>query len=323
MDYPLVSIVTLTYKKFDYIYSTIKSVLNQDYPNIEYIVADDGSNNFPKEDIESFIKKNSKANLKRFIIIDNKENIGTVKNINRAYKIATGEYIMPLSADDEFLHKNIVSKIISEFDRRKCDVLITSRLVCDKDLTPLFYLPHLKERAKIDKLDTCEKQYIAMVTYELYEVMSGSVLYMKKKKIEQFGYFDENYRLLEDAPFIEKYLRNEKINIAYDIVSIKYRVGGVSYDKVNTILIEDFNKYNRSVLERSYDLKNAKLKRRLEYTNSFINNSSIWGRIICYLRKPDIFVKRFFYRIERELCKKYDIKYIENKSNKGINNTII
>ena len=38
---PLVSVVTITYRKFEYIYDTIDSVLNQDYDNIEYIISDD------------------------------------------------------------------------------------------------------------------------------------------------------------------------------------------------------------------------------------------------------------------------------------------
>ena len=43
-----VSVIILTYNQMDYLYDAIKSVLNQDYPNIELIVSDDASCNFQK-----------------------------------------------------------------------------------------------------------------------------------------------------------------------------------------------------------------------------------------------------------------------------------
>ena len=38
---PLISVITLTYKNYDRLFQTIKSVIIQDYPNIEYIISDD------------------------------------------------------------------------------------------------------------------------------------------------------------------------------------------------------------------------------------------------------------------------------------------
>ena len=41
---PLVSIVVLTYNSSDYVLETLDSIKCQDYPNLELIVSDDGSN---------------------------------------------------------------------------------------------------------------------------------------------------------------------------------------------------------------------------------------------------------------------------------------
>ena len=54
---PLVSCITTTYKKFDYLYQTLDSVFMQDYPNIEIIIGDDGSPDFPEKKIWKYIKK--------------------------------------------------------------------------------------------------------------------------------------------------------------------------------------------------------------------------------------------------------------------------
>mgnify|MGYP000424525881 CR=1 FL=1 len=55
-----VSVIILTYNQMDYLYDAIKSVLNQDYPNIELIVSDDASCNFQKGMLEKFIEENKK-----------------------------------------------------------------------------------------------------------------------------------------------------------------------------------------------------------------------------------------------------------------------
>ena len=50
-----VSIITATYKKFDMLFDTIKSVLDQDYSQIEYIICDDCSDAFPEKEIQDYI----------------------------------------------------------------------------------------------------------------------------------------------------------------------------------------------------------------------------------------------------------------------------
>ena len=57
---PLVTIVTETYKNFDYLEENIKSVLSQTYAPIEYIIADDGSGNFPLDKVKKIIKQRLK-----------------------------------------------------------------------------------------------------------------------------------------------------------------------------------------------------------------------------------------------------------------------
>lgn len=43
----LISISILTYRNYRYLYEALESVFSQDYSNIELIVSDDGSDNFP------------------------------------------------------------------------------------------------------------------------------------------------------------------------------------------------------------------------------------------------------------------------------------
>lgn len=236
----LVTVVTLTYKKFDNIYKAVKSVLNQDYKRIEYIIADDGSDNFPEEQLRKYIEENKKSNLTRHLILRH-PNVGTVKNINYAYAYATGDYIVSLSQDDCYLNNKVISQLVKAFEdinrgERKKDLMISSRVVCNEKGKPLYLLPHVLHRHKLVKMSRREL-YSHFISGQYFSMASGSVFFLRNKKIRNF--YDEKYRLWEDGPYVEKYLREFDILLNYDLISIKYKLGGVSTGKPNPQLVED------------------------------------------------------------------------------------
>jgi glycosyltransferase involved in cell wall biosynthesis len=102
-DLPLVTIVTPTYNQADYLAETIDSVLAQDYPNIEYIVIDDGSTDHTDEILKQYdgrIRWESQANM------------GQAATLNRGWEMGSGEIIGYLSSDD-LLKPNAVSESVN------------------------------------------------------------------------------------------------------------------------------------------------------------------------------------------------------------------
>lgn len=73
----------------------ILSILNQTYTDFEFIICDDGSTNNTLEMVRKLTK-----NDKRVKLISNKENKGLAYTLNECLKIATGEYIARMDADD-------------------------------------------------------------------------------------------------------------------------------------------------------------------------------------------------------------------------------
>jgi teichuronic acid biosynthesis glycosyltransferase TuaG len=108
----LISIVIPYYKKRKYILKTMKSILRQNYKNIEIILVYDDDN---KKDL-NFLLKLIKFFKKKKIIL-NKKNYGVSKSRNIALKYCKGEYIAFIDADDTW-HKNKL-RYQYEFMKRK------------------------------------------------------------------------------------------------------------------------------------------------------------------------------------------------------------
>lgn len=99
----LVSIIVPCYKHAHYLDESLQSVLNQTYSHWECIIVDDGSPDNTKEVAKKWLDTDG-----RFIYLE-KQNGGLSSARNEGVKIAKGEYILPLDADDlldsQFLEK--------------------------------------------------------------------------------------------------------------------------------------------------------------------------------------------------------------------------
>ena len=91
----LISVIIPYYKKKEYIISTINSVLNQTYKNLEIIIIYDDPN---KEDL-NLLKKIKKKD-KRIKIYINKKNLGAGRSRNKGIKLSKGTFVAFLDSDD-------------------------------------------------------------------------------------------------------------------------------------------------------------------------------------------------------------------------------
>lgn len=90
---PQVNVIMSIYNGEKQLRESIESILNQTFTDFEFIIVNDGSTDGSLEIIESYIDS-------RIQIIDNEENIGLTKSLNKAIKKARGKYIARQDADD-------------------------------------------------------------------------------------------------------------------------------------------------------------------------------------------------------------------------------
>ena len=91
---PLVSIVIPAYNYAHYLDEAIKSVLDQDYPNVELIVLDDGSIDHTREVLEKYGGR---------FYWETQDNMGQANTLNKGWRMCKGEILGHLSADDVLL----------------------------------------------------------------------------------------------------------------------------------------------------------------------------------------------------------------------------
>lgn len=269
----LVSVIILTYNKFNHLKETVDSVLKQKYGNIQVIVSDDGSKNFDYKYVENLFNDSPK-NITSVRILSNENNLGTVKNFNNAIKKAEGSIIVPLSCDDEFMNCDTIARIQEYFSSNSSCLLCTGkRLIVNEDGKEGEIIPS-KEDIKILKLPSRE----LFKKIALKNIISGACTYYKKEVFENYGYFDESLRLLEDLPFYLDYLVNEGKIGFLDLITLKYRMGGISTVAVmNPILKNDFKYTFKTKIFPRKNILGIKLYRKLKLTYylNFFDNSNI------------------------------------------------
>ena len=112
-----VSIITVCFNSAIYINSAIRSVLDQSYENIEYIIIDGGSKDKTVSIIESY---NGKVDR----VVSEPDN-GIYDAMNKGIKLATGDIIVLLNSDDFYYNKDVVADVVNLFNcNPNADVVI-------------------------------------------------------------------------------------------------------------------------------------------------------------------------------------------------------
>jgi len=107
-DFPKISIVTPSFNQGEFLEATIQSILNQNYPNLEYIIIDGGSTDGSVELIKKYEQ--------HLYFWCSEPDAGQYDAINRGFVRSTGEIMAWLNSDDMYFPWTLktVASIMSE-----------------------------------------------------------------------------------------------------------------------------------------------------------------------------------------------------------------
>jgi glycosyltransferase involved in cell wall biosynthesis len=170
MTAPLVSIVTPSYNQAAYLEETIRSVLDQDYEPLEYVVVDDGSTDGSREIVERYADRLAWSTAQ--------ENRGQVPALNRGFEHTTGEYMGYLNSDDTLL-PGAVSRMAHELDSDPALLLVYGDArYTDEGSQVTGYLP------------SREFDVVRMVRAADNHIVQPSTMW-RREAWERYGPFDE------------------------------------------------------------------------------------------------------------------------------------
>ena len=253
---PLVTVICLCYNHGTFVIEALESVLNQTHHNVELIIADDYSTDNSVHVIENWLKQHPEV---PFLV--NKENLGNTKTFNRCFKIAKGDYIIDLAADD-VLKPDCISNQLRGFEDTiygNVGLIYGNAELMKEDGTFIadYFLTDLNKK-RIKPQPTGDI-YIGLLNGN-NNLCSISAL-IKREILEKLNGFDENLAY-EDYDF---WLRAARIyNFDYvDKILVQKRV---LKDSMYTLLTKKNNKKTRLFNYSTYLILNKafKLNRKKE-----------------------------------------------------------
>ncbi|WP_299982652.1 glycosyltransferase [Desulfobacula sp.] len=175
-----VSVILPTYNRAWTLKDAVDSVLSQDYPNMELVIIDDGSEDNTRELLEAY---------KNEIVILTQKNSGVSAARNAGIKKSRGGFIALLDSDDAWDKRKISCQV--EFFKHHPEALI-----CQTEEIWIRNGKRVNPKAK-------HKKPSGMIFEPSLNLclVSPSAVMMKKELFDMKGYFNEDFTVCEDYDF--------------------------------------------------------------------------------------------------------------------------
>lgn len=262
-NYPKISIVTPSYNQAQFLEKTILSVLNQNYPNLEYVIIDGGST----DGSLGIIKKYEKYLT---YWVSEKDN-GQADAINKGFQKSSGEILAWLNADDLYLPGTLF-KAKDNFQKyRENNFIYGHSLLIDK---------------KDNIMRAC---YTIPQTYYSYiydrggNIFQGTVFW-RRDIFYKYGGLDSKLYFALEYKLFDNFFKNERGIFLNDILAA-YRIHKETKSSTvdKKLVKKEFNhirKSNRNFALRFY----YKIRRWVYYL--------YYGNFICTVKEK---IKNYFY----------------------------
>ena len=203
-----ISINTTVYNNGSTIGDTIRSVLSQDYPDIEHIIVDGGST-----DNTLAIVAEYRSQIGLFV---SEHDNGPYDAMNKGVRMATGDIVGILNSDDFFTAPDVISKMVAAFEQYDCDAVYGD--------------VHYVRQNNLKKIVRYySSRYFRPSWMRLGFMPAHPSFYCKRSVYLQYGLFDTSYKVAADFEQLLRLIYIHRIKTHYlPLDCVTMRVGGLS-----------------------------------------------------------------------------------------------
>ena len=249
LPYPRISIVTPSYNQGKFLEQTIRSVLLQNYPNLEYIIIDGGSSDNSVEIIKKYEK--------HLTYWSSGPDKGQSEAINKGFRKTTGEIIAWLNSDDYYA-LGTLDLVAKELDKNAGHFALVGN--CEIVFT--------------DSTETKLSKGYYHSLYRLLEFWNGynmpqSSIFWRKEVFDKVGFLNENYHYTMDFDYwvrIGAHFNFKNIDkiLSYATYHSEAKTGD-NYETYHKELRENAEHYWKTVPGIDYSILQASLKQYDEF----------------------------------------------------------
>jgi glycosyltransferase involved in cell wall biosynthesis len=198
---PLITVITVVYNGIQSLRKTILSVVNQDYPSIEYIVVDGGSTDGSIEMIKEYASR---------LVWKSEKDTGIYDAMNKGLGLAHGAYCCFLNCGDVFVDNTVVRRVVQSMANLSSPGIVYGNILVEKPdgaLTERI----AKEPCNIHRMYFCHQSAFV------------------KTSIMSAYRFDEKYKMSADLKFFKQCYHNKHTFAHLHFPVVIYDTSGISH----------------------------------------------------------------------------------------------